>query len=86
MISKSKKPSTKVTFNIKMYIDFNPNIGVFYFNLYLIKYKFVIKIPLTPPLYPKENCWDNATNSEDYLDFKFEKFTLAEYVYLLHYE
>ena len=80
------KPSTKVAFNIKMYIDFNPNIGVFYFNLYLIKYKFVLKIPLTPSLNPKENCWDNATNSEDYIDFKIEKFTLAGYVYLLYYE
>ncbi len=86
MFLKSKNSETKLDLNFKMYIDFDLNIGVFYFNFYLVKYKFILKTALTPPLNANENFWDNATNNGDYLHFKYEKFNLTKYAYLLHYE
>ncbi len=86
MFFKSKNSETKLDLNFKMYIDFDPNIRVFYFNFYLVKYKFVLRIALTSPINNDENLWDNAPNNGDYLHFKYEKFNLTKYAYLLHYE
>jgi hypothetical protein len=86
MFLKSKNSGTKLDLDFKMYVDFDLNIGVFYFNFYLVKYKFVLKIALSPPLNANENFGDNAINNGAYLDFKYEKFNLTKYTYLLHYE
>jgi hypothetical protein len=84
MFFPSEKSVTKLNVDFKIFVDFDPCIRVFYFNFYLPPYKFVLKIPLTPPL--NDNFQNNVTNSEDYLTFKYEKFDLAKYVYIMHYE
>ena len=71
-------------FDFKMYIDFDPNIKVFYHNYFFDVYKSVLKIALTPPLNDNEDFWVTTTNNGDCLDLKYEKFDLTKYVYLLH--
>ena len=73
-------------FDFKMYIDFDPNFKVFYHNYFFNEYKIVLKIALTPPLNDNDDFWYNATNNGDRLVFKYEKFDLTKYVYLLHLE
>ena len=73
-------------FDIKIFIDFDPNFKVFYHNYFFDEYKIVLKIALTPPLIDNEDFWDIATNNGDCLDLKYEKFDLTKYVYLLHFQ
>jgi len=55
------------------FIDFDKNHKIFYDNIYLDEFKFVIKIPL----YAEE---------ESNQDIKIKKFDLTKYTYLLSYD
>ena len=59
--------------NLSKFIDFDKNHNIFYNNLYIEDYDFVIKIPL-------------ALRKEIQEKIKIEKFNLAKYIYLLDYE
>lgn len=57
---------------LSMFIDFDKTEKVFYNNLYLPDYDFVIKTPIIKNEYTEEKI-------------KFEEFNLAKYVYILDY-
>ncbi|MBA7478848.1 MAG: hypothetical protein CEE42_09730 [Promethearchaeota archaeon Loki_b31] len=59
--------------NINMYIDWDRYKNMFYNNIYLEDYKFVIKMPLLP-----------QKNSQ--MDIKIKKFNLTKYTYLISYD
>ena len=86
MVLNSRKSLKNSDFDIKIFIDFDPNFKVFYYNYFFEEYKIVLKIALTPPLNDNDDFWDNATNSGDCLDLKYEKFDLTKYKYLLHFQ
>ncbi len=56
-----------------MYIDWDRYKNMFYNNIYLEDYKFVIKMPLLP-----------QKNSQ--MDIKIKKFNLTKYTYLISYD
>ncbi len=71
-----------------MYIDYDKSNMVFYHNFFFEVHKFVLKIALTPPvtelfLKVKEVGEENLRYHSD---LKIERFNLARYVYLLHYD
>ena len=86
MFSRFSKSGKESNIQIKMYIDFAPDIQVFYHNYFFDEYKFVLKIVLTPSLNEKDHFYDNAKNNGNCLDLRLEKFDLTKYVYLLYYE
>ncbi len=59
--------------NLSKFIDFDHHHKIFYDNLYLNDYDFVIKIPL-------------ILRYEFQEKIKIEKFNLAKYTYILDYE
>ena len=61
--------------NLNKFLDFDKNKQVFYYNMYLKEYKFVIKIPISK--LEKEKYMEEA---------KIEKFNLTKYTFLLNYE
>lgn len=86
MFSMHSKSGKESNIQIKKYIDFSPDIQVFYHNYFFDEYKFVLKIVLTPSLNENDHFYDNATNNGNCLDLRLEKFDLTKYVYLLYYE
>ena len=86
MVLNYRKSLKNSDFDFKIFIDFDPNFKVFYQNYFFEEYKIVLKIALTPPLNDNDDFWDNATNSGDCLDLKYEKFDLTKYKYLLHFQ
>lgn len=86
MFSRHSKSGKEFNIEIKMFIDFAPDIQVFYHNYFFDEYKIVLKIALTPSLNTNDNFYDNATNNRNCLDLNLEKFDLTKYVYLLNYE
>ncbi len=61
--------------NLNKFLDFDKNKQVFYYNMYLKEYKFVIKIPISK--LEKEKHTEET---------KIEKFNLTKYTFLLNYE
>lgn len=59
--------------SVQKFIDWDKFENVFYNNLYLDKYKIVIKMPLIP-----------KRNTED--TFKIKKFNLEKYTFLISYD
>ena len=67
-------PSLKSeSISISMFLDWCKYKNIFYNNLYLEEYDWVIKMPITP----------QDTNNRDKI--KLKKFDLTSYVYLLSY-
>ena len=63
----------KESLSISMFLDWCKYKNIFYNNLYLEDYDWVIKIPLIPQ------------GSETQKDIKIKKFDLTKYTYLLSY-
>ncbi len=63
----------KESMSISMFLDWCKYKNIFYNNLYLEDYDWVIKIPLIPQ------------GSETQVDIKVKKFDLTKYTYLLSY-
>ncbi|NVM45277.1 MAG: hypothetical protein HWN79_10195 [Candidatus Lokiarchaeota archaeon] len=63
----------KESMSISMFLDWCKYKNIFYNNLYLEDYDWVIKIPLIPQ------------GSETQDDIKLKKFDLTKYTYLLSY-
>ncbi len=76
--------------NIKMYIDYDSNKQVFYYNFFFEEFNFVLKIALISLLIYEEN--NNYKDLEKIITggssifLKYERFDLAKYVYLLYYD
>ncbi len=58
-----------------MFLDFDKDENIFYSNLYLEDYKFVVKTPIV-----KGNI---KSETPDVNNIKLEEFDLTKYVYLL---
>ena len=86
MFSRFSKSGKESNIQIKMYIDFAPDIQVFYHNYFFDEYKSVLKIALTPSLIENDNFYGNTTNNGNCLNLRLEKFDFTKYVYLLYYE
>ena len=63
----------KESMSVSMFLDWCKYKNVFYNNLYLEDYDWVIKIPLIP----------QGSDNQD--DIKLKKFDLTKYTYLLSY-
>lgn len=61
-----------------MFLDYDKYENVFYSNLYLEDYKFVVKTPIVKGSIKPE--------TPDVNDIKLEEFSLGDYVYLLAHE
>ena len=73
---KNKSGSMRTLENhLHKFIDFSKNNGIFYDNLYLNDFKFVVKIPL--PDLEKEILIDNI---------RIEEFNLANSIFILNYD
>ncbi|MFX1259591.1 MAG: hypothetical protein ACFFAN_17190 [Promethearchaeota archaeon] len=59
--------------NVIKFIDFDKQERIFFNNLYLKKFDFVVRMPLVEDKKLKE-------------DIRIEKFNLAKYTYLLSYD
>lgn len=59
--------------SVSMFLDWCKYTNIFYNNLYLEDYDWVIKMPITPQ------------GSETQKDIKLKKFNLTSYIYLLSY-
>jgi len=70
----------KGVFDLSKFIDFDKNENIFYDNLYIKDYDFVIKIPI---LFLTKSF---ISKKEFRTKIKLEKFNLSKYTYLLDQE
>ncbi len=74
-IETKKLKKEKVEEKESWHIDFDRKYQIFYNNLYLVKNKFAIKMPLF--------CMKEQTLQDEII---IEKFDLTKYVYLINYK
>jgi len=75
---------------IKIYIDYDSNKQVFYYNFFFEEFNFVLKIALISPLIYDENNYYKELEKDitdgSSISLKYERFDLTKYVYLLYYD
>ena len=80
----STVPSLKnESISASMFLDWCKYKNIFYNNLYLEDYDWVIKMPLLPQGSGNQNFTPQGTETHD--GIKLKKFNLTKYTYLLSY-
>ena len=75
---------------IKIYIDYDSNKQVFYYNFFFEEFNFVLKIALISSLICEENNYskdlERDITDDSSIFLKYERFDLTKYAYLLYYD